>query len=811
MYQRLKDLNIKMKLTIAFFLLIGLTTLVAAVAVTSQRNIQKNIAHLLNVDVSIGKLALESNNAMLEARRREKDYLLRFKEVGFEEARTEYITTFQNEVSAIHQYMEQIRSVTSEPDIIATTEAIDQAITHYETNFLQTVTLIERRGHVDTGLEGEFRQKVHDIEDITLAQNLDALTIDMLILRRHEKDYLLRGSDKYVTQLHDKVIQFKANVDSTRIALADKSELKNLADEYQNLFDQLVAIDSQIAAATEVYRNDVHQLEPLLAQIMDTAAAGEVLGVANINAVTIATIWIMGAVSLGAILVGLIMAFFLPQLFTKPILAVAATAKQITEQDLPNLVAAIQALANGDLTHDNIPFTAEAVAVQANDEIGQMATSFNHMIVRLQETGTAFNQMTGNLRQLVNQLTETAHNVSNSATHLSDAAKQSRQATEQVATALQQIATGTIEQSVTLNSVTTSVTQVTQAVDSVANGAQEQAVAVAKSVNITDEIVKAIQQVAFNAQTGVNGSHQAAHAAKTGADIITKMIASMESIKTQVDVSVQKVAEMGQRSDQIGAIVQTIEDIASQTNLLALNAAIEAARAGEHGKGFAVVADEVRHLAEESAQATQEITTLIKDIQQTVTQAITAMKASSGEVETGVIRADEAGQALKNILQATGGVNRQIESIAVDAKQMKGASDDLTAAMQLVSAVVEENTAATEEMSTGSNEVREAIRSIADISEASSAAVEEVSASAEEMHAQVEEATSAAKALNSIADQLTSIVSQFKLDNNEDSVDKSKAHRLQRIPTSNALVNATQTIFSPQTAMDVVPIHKEPA
>jgi methyl-accepting chemotaxis protein len=237
----------------------------------------------------------------------------------------------------------------------------------------------------------------------------------------------------------------------------------------------------------------------------------------------------------------------------------------------------------------------------------------------------------------------------------------------------------------------------------------------------------------------------------------------MSNIRAKVGVSAEKVQEMGRRSDQIGAIVETIEDIASQTNLLALNAAIEAARAGEHGKGFAVVADEVRKLAERASNATKEIGGLIKGIQTTVNEAVHAMEEGAREVEVGVSRANEAGHALSSILEAADAVYKQAQEAKLATEQVRQASNELVNSIDSVSAVVEENTAATEQMTNSSSEVTQAVETIASVSEENSAAVEEVSASTEEMSAQVQEVTAAAQALSDMASEMQKLVSRFTL------------------------------------------------
>jgi methyl-accepting chemotaxis protein len=459
--------------------------------------------------------------------------------------------------------------------------------------------------------------------------------------------------------------------------------------------------------------------------------------------------------------------FLISRSFSRPIVEVGRATNRIAKGDL------------------NVQLN-----IHQKDEIGQMAQDFQRMTAYLvnmsaiagkisegdltaevtpqseqDALGNAFHKMLVNLRFLVGNVTNSASNLTMASAKLSSSASQAGQATNQIAATMQQVARGTSQQSESVTHTTASVEQMNQAIEGVAKGAQEQAQEINRAAEITHQIVGAVQQVTLNAEAGAKGSLQAAQVAKGGAQTVLATIQGMENIKEKVTLSAQKVQEMGARSNQIGVIVEAIEEIATQTNLLALNAAIEAARAGEHGKGFAVVADEVRKLAERASGATKEIGALVKEIQRTVADAVSAMQAGSGEVENGVTQANQAGQALQEILKASETVSNQVEEIVAAAKQVNELSSGLVTAIDSVSAIVEQNTAATEEMSANSNGVTQAIENIASVSEENSAAVEEVSASSEEMSAQVEEVTSDAHSLAEMANDLQKVVARFKLAN----------------------------------------------
>jgi len=222
----------------------------------------------------------------------------------------------------------------------------------------------------------------------------------------------------------------------------------------------------------------------------------------------------------------------------------------------------------------------------------------------------------------------------------------------------------------------------------IATGAEEVAAQSGTVATAGEEMSATSADIARNCQGAAEGAQQASQAAQNGVAVVDKTVAVMGQIADKVQESARTVESLGVRSDQIGTIIGTIEDIADQTNLLALNAAIEAARAGEQGRGFAVVADEVRALAERTTRATREISEMIKAIQKETKGAVAAMEQGVHQVENGTMEAAKSGQALQDILLQINNVAMQVNQIATAAEEQTATTGEISSNMQQITDVV---------------------------------------------------------------------------------------------------------------------------
>ncbi|MCT2537122.1 methyl-accepting chemotaxis protein [Aquibacillus koreensis] len=355
-------------------------------------------------------------------------------------------------------------------------------------------------------------------------------------------------------------------------------------------------------------------------------------------------------------------------------------------KNLNKVVEVTSQIADGNLNVDRIQYNGE-------DEVGRIATAMNHM--------------SSTLKHMIKQVATISGTVRLQSKELTQASNEVMIGSHQIASTMQDLASGTETQ---------------------ANNASELS-------STMEQFSIQMQEANMNGEYIHNASNDVLQLTTNGAQLMDESVRQMELIDQIVQNAVQKVKGLDMQSQQISKLVSVIKNIAEQTNLLALNAAIEAARAGEHGRGFAVVADEVRKLAEQVGHSVTDITTIVHRIQSESSDVVDSLQSGYSEVEKGTVQMKSTGETFASVTESMKEMVSRIQHVTDTLSNMSGSSQEMSAS----------------------------IEEIASISEESAASVEHTSATAMEASRAIEEVSQSYDELSKLAEQLNELVSQFKL------------------------------------------------
>ncbi|MBX7132479.1 MAG: MCP four helix bundle domain-containing protein [Fimbriimonadaceae bacterium] len=428
------------------------------------------------------------------------------------------------------------------------------------------------------------------------------------------------------------------------------------------------------------------------------------------------------------------------------ILAFTMSISKGITSGIKSVQEALGALADGDLT--------ARATVSSRDELGQMAESFNSSSQALSE--------------VVHKATSMARTVAGLSDDFQRAAIRTAEDAETTSRLLGNVSSNVSAEFTEIQKMDESIQQMTLASSEVAASAEqtarsatngcEQIQAVTESARQVEQRVTAVDKSAMEATELGKDSTEALHSAQE----------AMATIREETARVGEEVKELAKMSSQVGEIVRAIQEIAEQTNLLALNAAIEAARAGEHGRGFAVVADEVRKLAERSAASTTEIQTIIDQTQQRTASVTKVIERAGEAVDEGAKLSDGAFASVSKIIESIGEIATQASAAAEASETIRTMVDATFGEIQAIAAVAEESSACSEEMAASAAEVRHITEQILRFSQQNTSAASEASSVTQEQTSRMIELREGAQQLDAAANELRSLLARFRISGSTD-------------------------------------------
>jgi len=576
-------------------------------------------------------LVSDIESSMLMLRRNEKDFLAR-KDLKYREKFTANYEKLQSKSTAL------ITTLESKGLDSSIASSMGDMFVGYNEIFMALVAQYQVIGlNPKDGLYGSLRNAVHNAESSIKDENNYKLMTDMLMLRRREKDFMLRYDLKYLAKFEKDFASMTQHINEAEIDANTKQKISGFMEKYENDFQALVAATKKVGLNSKQglrgeMRAQVHETETMFGKLSEGAV--QEIGNQNIQSAIVALAMIV-------LISGFVV--FIARQILMPIKSLSTIMSRASaEQDL----------------------TLRA-SIEGKDEISLMANNFNHMMQEFE----------GLLREILS-----------SSTQLSSAAEELTMITKETDEQMKR-------QNLETDQVATAITEMTSTV----------------------------QEVARHANEAASTSQSANDSTNEGMEVVGQNKQHITALAEEVSNAASVINELSVDSEKIGTVLTVIREIAEQTNLLALNAAIEAARAGEQGRGFAVVADEVRTLAQRSQSSTAEIEQIVERLQTSASKAVGVMDSGKERADGSVSRAESVGSSLSEITHAISAINDMNFQIA----------------------------SAAEEQASVSQEIDKNVVNISNI--------------AKETFMNAEQTTQTANSLSSLAHSLNSMVSRFKV------------------------------------------------
>lgn len=571
------------------------------------------------LSIAIQKV-VELDKEVLSMRKNEKDF--------FGRQDLKYVEIHQQEAQATAQLMQELAVIFKEYDLPeAPINSFNRDLASYRQLFAGVVKLQQEIGlDPKSGLYGELRSAVHNVESLVAEHNVPELMVLMLQLRRNEKDFMLRRDLSYLNKFDSNIERFNEALSASLLDYSVRNNIEQLMSKYQQSFKSLVAKEQQLG---------LDESKGMMGQLREAIFATEASST-KLRELAIAKVENeqQNSFMLGLALFGLI-ALVLVISTVVIIRSIMGPVERIT-----GVISHIEQQKDLSLRCD----------VGSNDELGMIGRHFNSMV-------ESFQKLIEQVIESVDAMRQSCEELSRNAISASEGVSKQLNETDMVATAI-------------------------------------------------TEMGATIDEIAKNTELAAGKAEQTHHNAQEGQIGVEDTISKIQSLAQQLDDSANVVAELEKDSQTIGSVLDVIRGIAEQTNLLALNAAIEAARAGEQGRGFAVVADEVRSLAMRTQESTEEIASIIQTLQSRTHSIVDIMEQSQKQGGESAQQAASAGTLLAQINADVTNIMDMSTQIAAAIEEQSMVAAEVNKNVVVIRDIAEESAQAAEENATASDEVR---------------------------------------------------------------------------------------------------------